>query len=155
MKEKKYKRIFFVGGDMNFQHAVDHRDAFMKALKKSSMKLAGVIEGDYSRRRGFNAAPEIIAEKKAGDCVFFSNDRMATGFYRYCYDNRIAIPDEIGVIGSDDDESALVLSPELSTIRQPRVEMGSAAVNLLIDQLEKKKPESVVIPNSFIARRSI
>ncbi len=155
LMEKKYRRIFFVGGDMNFYHAVAHRDAFMKALGKSSLKLAGMIEGDYSRRRGFSAAPGIIAGKKKGDCVFFSNDRMATGFYRYCYDNRIAIPGEIGVVGSDDDESALVISPELSTVRQPRVEMGAAAVNLLIDQLEKKKPESVVIPNSFIARRSI
>ncbi|HBC88884.1 MAG TPA: hypothetical protein DCZ94_18225 [Lentisphaeria bacterium] len=152
---KKYKRIFFVEGDMNFYHAISHRDAFMKALKKSSLKLAGFIEGDYSRRRGYSMAPEIIVDKRKGDCVFFSNDRMATGFYRYCYENKVSIPDEIGVVGSDDDESALVLYPELSTIRQPRVEMGAAAVNLLVDVLEKKKPEPVVIPNSFIARRSI
>ncbi|HCE42459.1 MAG TPA: hypothetical protein DET40_02805 [Lentisphaeria bacterium] len=155
LMQKKYRRIFFVEGDMNFHHAVTHREAFMKALKMSSLKLAGIISGDYSRRRGYSAAPEILVGKKKGDCVFFSNDRMATGFYRYCYENKVSMPDEIGVVGSDDDESALVLYPELSTIRQPRVEMGAAAVNLLMDMLEKKKTESVVIPNSFIARRSI
>ncbi|GEM_PF-2286608 len=152
---KGYKRIFFVEGDMKFYHAVTHKDAFIKALKGTSIKLAGILNGDYSRRRGYALAPEIIEKKKSGDSVFFSNDRMATGFYRYCYENRISIPDEIGVIGSDDDESALVLYPELSTIRQPRLEMGTAAVNILIDKLEKKNPRSIVIPTSFISRRSI
>jgi len=150
-----YRRIFFVEGDLNFYHAVEHRNAFMKALKDSRLKLAGAISGDYSRRCGYGVAPEILVRKQKGDCVFFSNDRMATGFYRYCYENKVSIPGEIGVLGSDDDESALVLYPELSTIRQPRVEMGAAAVNLLIDMLEKKKTGSVVIPTSFVTRRSI
>ena len=79
---------------------------------------------------------------------------MASGFYMYCYEHKVIIPDDIGVVGSDNDDSASALYPGLSTVEQPRVEMGAAAVNLLVDQLEKKKTEPVIIPNSFIESKS-
>jgi DNA-binding LacI/PurR family transcriptional regulator len=154
LEKRNYRRIFFVEGDPEYYHAISHKTSFMKALGKSRLALAGIIKGDYSRSSGYDSAVKILSRKKKGDCVFFSNDRMASGFYMYCYEHKIVIPADIGVIGSDNDDSASALYPGLSTIEQPRVEMGAAAVNLLIDQLEKKKAESVVIPNSFIERKS-
>jgi LacI family transcriptional regulator len=154
LEKRNYRRIFFVEGDPEYYHAVSLKSAFMEALGKSGLSIAGIVDGDYSRRSGYDAAEKILSMKKQGDCVFFSNDRMASGFYRYCYEHKIIIPDDIGVIGSDNDDSASALYPGLSTVEQPRIEMGAAAVNLLIDQLEKKKTEPVLIPNSFIERKS-
>ena len=154
LEKRNYRRIYLVEGDREYYHAVSLRASFMKALGKSSISLAGAFRGDYSRSSGYDSAEKILSGKKNGDCVFFSNDRMASGFYMYCYEHKIVIPDDIGVIGSDNDDSASALYPGLSTIEQPRVEMGAAAVNLLIDQLEKKKTEPAIIPNGFIERKS-
>jgi LacI family transcriptional regulator len=154
LEKRNYRRIFFVEGDPEYYHAVSLKASFMKALKKSSLSMAGMIKGDYSRRSGYDSAEKIISRKKKGDCVFFSNDRMASGFYMYCYEHKIVIPDDIGVIGSDNDDSASALYPGLSTVGQPRVEMGAAAVNRLIDIFEKKPVQPLVIPNSFIERKS-
>ncbi len=154
LEGRNYRRIFFVEGDPEYYHAVSLRASFMKVLEKSSLSLAGVIKGDYSRSSGYDSAGKIFSMKKKRDCVFFSNDRMASGFYMYCHEHKIAIPDDIGVIGSDNDDSASALYPGLSTVEQPRVEMGAAAVNLLIDVFERKPVQPVVIPNSFIERKS-
>ena len=154
LENRNYKRIFFVEGDSEYYHAVSHKASFMKALGQSSLSFGGTLKGDYSRRSGYDLSEKILSRKKKGDCVFFSNDRMASGFYMYCYEHKVIIPDDIGVVGSDNDDSASALYPGLSTVEQPRVEMGAAAVNLLVDQLEKKKTEPVIIPNSFIERKS-
>jgi DNA-binding LacI/PurR family transcriptional regulator len=154
LEKRNYMRIFFIEGDSEYYHAVSLKASFMKALGKSSLSLAGIIKGDYSRTSGYDSAEKILSMKKKGDCVFFSNDRMASGFYKYCYEHKVAIPEDIGVIGSDNDDSASALYPGLSTIEQPRVEMGAAAVNLLIDVFEKKPVQPLVIPNSFMERKS-
>lgn len=154
LEKRNYRRMFFIEGDPEYYHAASHKDSFMKALGESSLSLAGTVKGDYSRRSGYDSAGKILARKRKGDCVFFSNDRMASGFYMYCYEHKIIIPDDIGVVGSDNDDSASALYPGLSTVEQPRVEMGAAAVNLLVDQLEKKKTGPVIIANSFIERKS-
>ena len=154
LEKRNYKRIFFIEGDSEYYHAVSHKESFMKALGQSSLSSAGTLKGDYSRRSGYDLSEKILSRKKKGDCVFFSNDRMASGFYMYCYEHRIIIPDDIGVIGSDNDDSASALYPGLSTVEQPRVEMGAAAVNLLIDVFEGNPVHPVVIANSFIERKS-
>ena len=79
------------------------------------------------------------------------------GFYRFCYENGVKIPNDIGVIGCDDDDSSGALFPDLTTIRQPRAEMGAAAVKLLLKRLEgdAENFESVFIKGSFIKRDSV
>jgi LacI family transcriptional regulator len=139
LTDRGYSRIFFVSGDMEYHDAVVQKEALSDAVAKSAIGEVITLEGNYSRRSGYAAAKTIIPEAKDGDCVFLANDRMAMGFYRYCYENGVSIPERIGVIGSDDDEAATALYPDLTTIHQPRQEMGAAAVGLLIDLIEGKQ----------------
>jgi DNA-binding LacI/PurR family transcriptional regulator len=82
---------------------------------------------------------------------------MASGFYRHCYEHGIRIPDQIGVMGCDDEDSSGCLYPDLTTIRQPRHQMGEAAVKLLMGLLSgaEKKQKSVFIDGIFINRDSV
>lgn len=155
LESKKYRRIFFVGGDLAYYHAISQRKAFFTELEKSKVRLAGELKGEYSRRSGYAAAMEIIEQKQNGDCVFLANDRMAAGFYRYCHERNVRIPEEIGVIGSDDDSACHNLFPELCTIHQPRYEMGKIALKILLASISGESAESVLLDQSFIERASI
>jgi len=157
LAERHVKRLFFVHGDMDYYDASEQKKALLKVTKSSAVKLAGVLNGNYSRSSGYEAAAALSTKLKTGDCVFLANDRMAMGFYRYCYEHGIQIPLDVSVIGSDNDDNAYGLFPELSTIEQPRTQMGQAAVSMLIDILEKKKvkTENIKIPEKFLIKKSI
>lgn len=153
--DKGYKRLFFVHGDLGYYHAIAQRDSLKRAARQMKFPIAKIFSGNYTRSSGYSAAEKIMKIKNKGDCVFLANDRMATGFYRYCYENNISIPREIGVIGSDNDEAATGLFPDLTTINQPRMEMGREAVLNLIKKLNKKRIKSVVLEKKFILKDSI
>jgi len=155
LKEKEYKRMFFVHGDLGYYHAQAQRDSLRKAAREAKFPIAKVFHGNYTRASGYIAAEKIMKIKEDGDCVFLANDRMATGFYRFCYENKISIPDEIGVIGSDNDEAATALFPNLTTINQPRMAMGRQAVVSLIKRLNGKRIKSIVLEKQFILKDSI
>ena len=152
-----YKRMFFVSGDMGYHHASAQKQAVTRTLEKSGhgMVLAGELTGNYTRRSGYAAAEKIIPAVSKRDFVFLSNDRMAAGFYRYCYEHGVAIPDVVGVVGSDDDEASGLLYPALTTIYQPRVEMGEVAVEMVVDLLNGRKTKMVSLPKRFMLRDSV
>lgn len=158
LKKKSYKRLFYVHGNLDYYDAVAQKDILLREAAESFKSLEiEMIAGNYSRTFGYNCASEILSKRKDGDCVFFANDRMATGFYRHCYEHSVAIPEEIGVIGCDDEDSSGCLYPDLTTIRQPRHEMGEAAVKLLLGLLSGAKENlgSVFIDGTFIVRSSV
>ena len=115
---RQYRRLFFVAGNRQYYDAQLQEQAVKRHFADSSLSELEIMDGDYSRRSGHAAAEAIFPRVREGDCVFLANDRMATGFYRYCYENTISIPDQIGVVGSDDDEAARALYPDLTTIHQ-------------------------------------
>jgi LacI family transcriptional regulator len=157
LKEKSCKRLFYVHGNLDYYDAVIQKEILLQEAAKSFKSLnIKIIAGNYSRTFGYNCASEILSKRKKGDCVFFANDRMASGFYRYCYEHGVSIPGEIGVIGCDDEDFAGCLYPDLTTIRQPRYEMGEAAVKLLLGQLSGEEGlKSVLIDGTFISRSSV
>lgn len=157
LEDKKYQEIIFVGGNMQFYDGVLQKEDLLKALENSSLKLIQELSGDFSRKSGYLAAVEIFKSKiTKKTVVFLANDLMATGFYRYAYEHQIAIPQKIGVVGSDDEVIARTLFPELATIRQPRGEMGEVSVRGLLALI--KGEDQVIMEDltcEFIERGSI
>jgi DNA-binding LacI/PurR family transcriptional regulator len=152
-----YRRLYFVTGDMGYHHAIAQRRSLLDVLARTKTRivLADELKGNYTRRSGYLAAERICEKSKPGDCVFLSNDRMAMGFYRYCYEKGVRIPTDIGVIGSDNDEAATALYPDLTTIYQPRLEMGEEAVKIVVSLLNGEPNRTVVLPKRFIMGKSI
>ncbi|OGV34452.1 MAG: hypothetical protein A2020_14855 [Lentisphaerae bacterium GWF2_45_14] len=150
--------LYFVHGDLRYDDAVTQLEAVKRAAKKFKFPSVNVIEGNYSRKSGYVAAASIIPEAAGKNAaVFLANDRMAGGFYKYCWENNVKIPDDIKVAGSDDDDASGVLYPALTTIRQMRSEMGTAAVHMLAEILSGKMPEPcfMKIESQFIRRASL
>jgi DNA-binding LacI/PurR family transcriptional regulator len=154
LRERKCKRLFFAHGDLAF-HDARRQLSTLEEETVAGPPLARVFAGNYSFRSGYGLAADVLAASRAGDAVFLANDRMAAGFYRWCQERGIAIPGRIRVVGSDDDYSASLLFPSLSTIHQPRTEMGVAAADLLIDLIEGKTVRPTRLPTHFVARESI
>ncbi len=149
------QRIIFIEGDKSFSYAIKQRKALEIAVKESSIRIAKIFSGDYSMSCGYSLAPEILKSSRRGDCAIFANDRMAAGFYRHCHENKIEIPARIGVVGCDKDPSSEALFPLLSTIVQPRLEMGASAFRLLLSIVKGKGlPKQIILEQRFLKRDS-
>jgi len=164
VKELSYERLIYVKGAAQYYDAALQEGSLKEALKETPFKSFHEMDGDYSRTSGYKAAERLFSEggllrgkRLPKTCVFLACDRMAMGFYRFCQERGIRIPDEVGVVGSDRDDAAQGLHPELSTMRQPRLEMGRSAVDMLIDLCEGSDPEpkDMMIEERFLKRGSI
>ena len=100
---------------------------------------------------GYAAGPEIM--RRGAEAVFFDTDRMAAGFYRYAWENRIRIPDDISVAGFDDDAAAAVLPPPLSSVAHPAAEISAAVLELIVGKFDR--PVTKILETRFVRRASI
>jgi LacI family transcriptional regulator len=88
--------------------------------------------------------------------IFALNDLMALGALRAAAEAGCSVPGDLAVVGYDDLEIARFTNPPLTTIAQPKKEIGVKAIELLVDRISRKDraPSRLVLPPELIVRRS-
>lgn len=132
-----------------FQDA--HRDAAVEVVPELLMKVFPEQEG------GYTAAMALLALREPPTAVFCYNDRVAMGLYDCFRDNQVRIPDDIAVVGFDDQEViAAHLRPALTTIALPHYDIGARAVRALLDSDRQQGAGGVeLVPCPPIVRESV
>lgn len=98
---------------------------------------------------GYRAGEKVLTS--GADAVFFDTDRMALGFYRFCYERHIKIPEQIAVAAFDNDSAGAYANPSLSSVGHPYKAMVKKAIELL----NENTAGVFVYPTEFIRRESI
>lgn len=108
-------------------------------------------------RHGYASAMKLMRLSERPTAIFCAQDRIAAQAYRALHELGIAIPDEIAVMGFDNHiDVATTLSPPLSTMALPHLEMGKWAVEYLLSGAgEPLEPVQVKLPCPYIERQSI
>ncbi|MBQ7404542.1 MAG: LacI family DNA-binding transcriptional regulator [Lentisphaeria bacterium] len=125
------------------------QQAFSETLPDKRPELIR-IEESGSFEKGYSLGKEIM--DSGADAVFFDTDKMALGFLNYAAEHGISIPDELSVIGFDDDISGRFIYPSLSTVAHPTEELNKAILEII-----EQKPSDPVrkeFPTKFIRRSS-
>jgi DNA-binding LacI/PurR family transcriptional regulator len=103
---------------------------------------------------GYEAAKAALTGGRP-TALFCLNDATAIGALRACREARRAVPRDVSVVGFDDGEFADVSYPPLTTIRQPRYEMGIAGAKMLMELKRGEAPPThVVLPVELVVRES-
>ncbi|MGN6102396.1 MAG: LacI family DNA-binding transcriptional regulator [Devosia sp.] len=122
------------------------------------VKPEWVIDGDFSMASGERAGEAFLEIEDRPTAVFSANDEMAIGFLAVLRRAGIACPRDISIVGFDDITVARCLDPPLTTMRQPRGEIGRQATKLLLDILESdappKEPLHIVLHSELVVRGS-
>lgn len=115
-----------------------------------------VIHADYSYAAGSMAIDALMALPKPPTAVFCANDTMALGALWRCKQLGLSVPGSISIAGIDDIYSASISDPPLTTVRQPRQEIGAAGVDMLISMLEGHRgvAREIVLPHEVVVRSS-
>jgi LacI family transcriptional regulator len=153
-----HKKIVHVTGELKTKTAQDRLSGFKEALEANGIEVEKryIIVGDYSQESGYDAFVKITQLKDSPTAVFFANDLMAIGAYEAADKYNILIPDDISVIGHDGISFSEVVKPRLTTMVQPKKELGEIAAELLINIIKEnvKQPKDVILTAELIQRQS-
>lgn len=124
-----HRRIGLVTGPQGRLLADDRRRAFEDALAGAGIALPPgfVAEGNYSFESGIAAAERLLGLSPRPTAIFASNDDMAAGVVHVAWRRSLHVPDQLSVIGFDDNPIAGHIWPPLTTIHWPIVAMARAA----------------------------
>lgn len=153
-----YTRIACIAGPQDKTTARMRLEGFHQAMEKSGLDILPgyVVNGDFEFQGGYNGMIELLALETPPQAVFTSNDAMAVGVYHALYQAGLQIPQDVAVMGYDDIELARYLSPPLSTIHQPKDELGELAIDTLIHRLSDPdaSQQTLVLTPELVARGS-
>ena len=146
--EKGHRKIAHITGNLYYQVALDRLDGYKKALQEAKIDYSEelVISGSFVWQSGYEKMKDILRLHPQCTAVFVANDVMAYGALQAIAEAGLAVPDDIGIIGFDDLEFSCLTNPPLTTIRQPRYQMGQKAMELLTDILRGEAENGVKIP---------
>lgn len=112
----------------------DRLDGFRSGLHEAGIALppGHEVDSDFSRDGSLRATHELLAQAPDITAIFALNDTMAVGVLAALRERGIAVPDDISVVGFDDISITRDVTPALSTVRVPMVEMGARAMQLAL-----------------------
>ena len=92
--------------------------------------------------------------ERRGTAVFCYNDMVAIGLLKACHEQGVPVPQQLSVVGFDDIAMASYVTPSLTTIHQPKVELGRLATQVMLELLEDQGSENHVLQPELIVRAS-
>ena len=134
-----HQRLAFVGGPVSIRQVADRRDGALRALRRARRGLSDLqmIETPALNVSAGLRAGAQIAELPAGrrpTGVFCANDLIALGLLQEMTLREIGVPADIAIVGYDDIEFAAAAAVPLSSVRQPRQQLGRTAARLLLEE---------------------
>jgi DNA-binding LacI/PurR family transcriptional regulator len=153
-----HRRIGAILGSPTIQETNDRRSGWLQALVDAghSPHDNPLGYGTYSPQSGFEIMSSWIARADVPDAVFCGSDAIATGVLLALYKARLAVPEQVAVVGFDDVPTSRYTAPPLTTVRQPIYDKGVRAATMLIDQIEGRTsaPMHVRLPADLVIRDS-
>jgi LacI family repressor for deo operon, udp, cdd, tsx, nupC, and nupG len=155
-----HRRIGHIRGPVVRHYPNERFNGFRAALNAAGLPVRPewILPGDHSTRGGVAAARQFLALTDRPTAMFCANDETAIGFISEIRADGLECPRDVSVIGFDDIGVAQHLLPPLTTVRQPREELGRASTAALIDILEGAKqsrgPLHRVLKSELIVRGS-
>ncbi|WP_455916689.1 ribose operon transcriptional repressor RbsR [Pantoea agglomerans] len=154
-----YTRIACIAGPQDKTPARLRLEGFHQAMEQAGLPvLPGyIVAGDLEFEGGYNAMNQLLALNPLPQAVFTSNDAMAVGVYHALYQAGLSVPQDIAVIGYDDIELARYMTPPLTTIHQPKDELGELAIDTLLHRLAEPggSQQLLVLTPELVERGSV
>lgn len=157
--EQGCRRIVHVDGNLNRNVYADRFEGYRKALEESGIAFdpALIVSNKLTDQTSSEVAQTILNMKKLPDGIFTANDTSAVACIQELKKAGVKIPDDIAIVGFNNDPISRVIEPNLSTIDYPGQEMGEIAATTLINKLKKLPTgnlNSILLRHHLIVRES-
>ena len=158
--EQGCKRIVLVTASLNRNVYLQRQQGYKDALLEHGLKYKEdlVIVNDLSEKAGAAAAQQILKMRQRPDGIFITNDFVAAVCMQVLKDNGIRIPEDMAIVGFNNDAISKLVEPHLTTINYPGKDMGEIAARALVEHLnglkDLKTANRIIIRSDLIVRES-
>ena len=138
-----HEKILYLSGPLKNEISKERLNGYIRALEKNNVQHdeCDIVEGQYKYEWAYEFIKNMDEIKHSAICC--ANDLMAIGVVQALRERGLNIPQDISVVGFDDIQTAKLIHPSLTTVRQPAYEMGQRASEILINYLKNNDIESV------------
>ena len=160
--ELGHRRIALVNGPTETYTSQERRAGYLEALFDASLPIdADLIRwrdgfGGFGHESGQQMTRELLDLDQRPTAIVYASDKLAVSGQGVCQQRGLQVPEDISIVGFDDNPVARATSPQLTTVRVDRVSWGARAVERLIDSLEGKPlvSERLLMPVELVIRQS-
>ena len=154
-----HRRIGIVTGEPELLATVDRLHGVRQALSAAGVSLEDELVRQRTYRDsdgGYTAAVELLTGPDPPTAIFAFNDVLAFGVLRAAHELGVAVPGRLSVVGFDDLQPASLVTPALTTVRQPLARIGAVAADLLLTWIDGATPAAmhIELPVEFVERGS-
>jgi len=152
-----HKRIAYIGDRLGLQSDRERYEGYTAALVEANLPVRPefVIQGDGKPPGARDAARELLALPEPPTAIFCYNDMSALGVLEHASERGLQVPRDLSIVGFDDLFFTPFLQPPLTSVRQPKRELGRRAMELLLMLLTGGSPEkSLELEGELIVRGS-
>lgn len=132
-------------------------EGYKQALHNAGIKPDPrlLVEGTLQQQSGVLAVEMLLSRGRPFSAIFAANDQMAFGARLALYRRSIRVPEDVSIVGFDDEASAAYMVPPLTTMRQPAVEMGQATARALLAMIDGRTPSLPRFEAELMVRESV
>lgn len=139
-----YRRFGFLAAHRSLITSTERLDGFVEGLESAGEGvLVTTAVAEFTRDGGYDAMNEVLRGGHEVDCVVAANDVMAVGAMSAMRDNGLRPAEDLAVAGFDDITTLRDLSPALTTVRFPLLDVGRMAMTMLLDDAEEPRVRRV------------
>ncbi|MEV8350994.1 LacI family DNA-binding transcriptional regulator [Streptomyces niveus] len=156
LADRGHTRIGYIGGPRSISTGRARYDAFVRAVARHGLDTdPGLItSGDFRSASGAVAAERLLAGGQPPTALLAADSPMAVGALGALRRRGLRIGSDVDLVAFDDIEWFSELDPPLTVVSHDAQAMGSTALRLLLDVIEGRTPESVVLPTRLVVRES-
>lgn len=148
-----HRRIGHISGPPHWIDAAERIKGWQEALGSAGLEADVLLQGSWDAASGYRAGLDLVGQHSV-TAVFVANDQMAVGVLRALQEAGLRVPEDISVVGYDDQPEAAFFLPPLTTIKQDFEELGRRCMSAVLHQLEGEGDDEEQIVNPRLVVRS-
>jgi len=139
-----HSRVACIAGPQDMPLCHYRLQGYIQSLRRNGLAVEPqyIVRGDFTFDAGSRAMKQLMALPQPPDALFCHSDIMALGAMAQAKIMGLRVPQDLSLIGFDDIELSRYSDPQLTTVAQPRFNIGREAMLLLLEQLEGKPVNS-------------
>jgi DNA-binding LacI/PurR family transcriptional regulator len=156
--EQGCRKIAFIRSHATVSVSTLRENGYRTAHQKAGLTVdeSLIVHCDFNQEAAYRATQQLL-NRSTPDAIFTVSDRLALGAVSALKDRGLRIPEDVAIVGFNDEPIMSIMTPKLSSVTQPAFEMGRRAARMFIEHIHsegKPEMETIIMRPQLMIRES-